>query len=375
MKRLLILLFVTLATAAATAQNLLWNVEQIDRAADDPAYAALKTTIIKKADGFVSRKPLAVTDKTITRSGDPHNYESMAIYYWPDPTKVDGLPYIVKDGAHNPEYKEYNFSALLELVVRLRYLSVAYRTTRDMKYHDAFCRQLDTWFIDDETYMYPQLLYSQIKPGHNNGLGCAAGILDAYQFVEVIESIRLVHQTKSIGRSRHRNLRAWFRELAEWIDNSEQGHGAAAFTNNIGVAHDITLYAMYSFAKKKRLANRAIANFETERIDAQIEDDGRQPRELERPRALTYSVANLQYFVDYCALTQTTSPRVNNAIEYLQQFIGNRDAFPYQEVGDWNEEITKLQFLIQRTQRLSRPSRSAEATTPIIPTDVLYLVK
>ncbi|MDO4211775.1 MAG: hypothetical protein Q4D23_08700, partial [Bacteroidales bacterium] len=67
MKRLLILLFVTLATAAATAQNLLWNVEQIDRAADDPAYAALKTTIIKKADGFVSRKPLAVTDKTITR--------------------------------------------------------------------------------------------------------------------------------------------------------------------------------------------------------------------------------------------------------------------------------------------------------------------
>lgn len=375
MKRYITLLLITLVAAAATAQNLLWNVEQIDRAATDPAYAKLKATIISKADGFVSRKPLAVTDKAITRSGDKHNYESMAIYYWPDTTKVDGLPYIVKDGAHNPEYKEYNFSALLELVVRLRYLSVAYRITRDQKYHDAFCRQLDTWFLDDDTHMYPHLLYSQIRPGHDNGRGCAAGVLDAYQFVEVIESIRLVHQTKSIGRSRHKNLRTWFRQLAEWIDTSDQGHGAAAFTNNIGVAHDITLYALYSFAKKKRQANRAIATFETDRIAAQIDDEGHQPRELARPRALTYSVGNLQYFVDYCALTQTTSPRVNSAIDYLQQFIGHRDAFPYQEVGDWDGEITKLQYLIQRARNIQRTTRAPETTTPLIPTDVLYLVK
>lgn len=375
MKRFVILFFVYIIATAATAQNLLWNVEQIDRAANDPAYTALKTTIIRKADEFVNRKPLSVTEKAISRSGDMHNYESMAIYYWPDTTKVDGLPYIVKDGSFNPEYKEYNFTTLQELVIRLRYLSVAFRITHEQRYYDAFCHQIDTWFINKDTRMYPHLVYSQIRPGHDNGKGCAAGVLDAYQFVEVIESIRLTHDTKSIGKRRHKLLRRWFGDLAAWIEASKQGQGAAAFTNNIGVAHDITLYALHTFAGNSKQAKRAISNFAKERIDAQIDDEGKQPRELSRPRAMTYSIANLQYFMDYVTITHNKSDKVFKAIDYLQQFIGNPDKFPYKEVGEWDNEMTKLRFLIQRANRLRRSNRSSDNVNTIIPSDIVYLVK
>ena len=34
-------------------------------------------------------------------TGDPHDYISYARYYWPDPAKPDGLPYLSHDGKHN----------------------------------------------------------------------------------------------------------------------------------------------------------------------------------------------------------------------------------------------------------------------------------
>ncbi len=43
-----------------------------------------------------------MTDKQIAPpSGDPHDYVSFARYYWPDPAKPDGLPYVNRDGQHN----------------------------------------------------------------------------------------------------------------------------------------------------------------------------------------------------------------------------------------------------------------------------------
>ena len=49
-------------------------------------------------------KPPSVMDKGVTPpSGDKHDYMSQAPYWWPDPTKPDGSPYIRKDGERNPE--------------------------------------------------------------------------------------------------------------------------------------------------------------------------------------------------------------------------------------------------------------------------------
>ena len=73
------------------------------RAADtwaQPAWIALKTS----ADAALTAGPFSVMDKSVVPpSGDKHDYMTQAPYWWPDPKKPDGLPYIRRDGERNPE--------------------------------------------------------------------------------------------------------------------------------------------------------------------------------------------------------------------------------------------------------------------------------
>ena len=63
--------------------------------------------VIKNADEFLFAKPESVMDKVLTPvSKSKHDYMSMGPYWWPDPNKPDGLPYIRKDGERNPTIKD-----------------------------------------------------------------------------------------------------------------------------------------------------------------------------------------------------------------------------------------------------------------------------
>ena len=63
--------------------------------------------LIKKVDRILTEHKLyTVMHKTqIPPSGDKHDYMSQGPYWWPDPSKPDGKPYIRKDGVKNPEIK------------------------------------------------------------------------------------------------------------------------------------------------------------------------------------------------------------------------------------------------------------------------------
>ncbi|WP_186368563.1 alginate lyase family protein, partial [Yersinia bercovieri] len=39
----------------------------------------------------------------LAASGDKHDYYSFPPYWWPDPSKKDGMPYLRKDGETNPD--------------------------------------------------------------------------------------------------------------------------------------------------------------------------------------------------------------------------------------------------------------------------------
>ena len=76
-------------------------------AKDDKLMPAYKL-LLKDADKALEFGPVSVMEKTNRPpSGNKHDYMSLAPYYWPDPSKPDGLPYIRKDGQTNPEVKEY----------------------------------------------------------------------------------------------------------------------------------------------------------------------------------------------------------------------------------------------------------------------------
>src|SRR5262245_22084518 len=70
----------------------------------DPALKAAVAELERDAAKALAMTPVSVMDKGVTPpSGDKHDYMSQAPYWWPDPSKPDGRPYIRKDGQRNPE--------------------------------------------------------------------------------------------------------------------------------------------------------------------------------------------------------------------------------------------------------------------------------
>ena len=360
MKRLTILLLLTSSLLSLSAKPItyIWDMSELAALASKPTSQEYKS-LVAKADGIVKQKPVAVTDKEICLSGDKHNYESLSVYWWPDPKNPDG-PYIARDGEYNPEYKKYDYPRLLKLKDNLVTCSKAFFLTGDSRYYDFFCLQLDTWFINDETRMTPNFEYCQFIPGRNNGRGNPQGMADTYNFNDMLESIRLVNAVKSIGKGRMKSLKNWFSDFADWMQTSEYGKKAYAFKNGQVLTYDTTIYDIFIFTGQKSARKAIFKAFPEKRIKAQIADDGKMPEALKRTKALSYTVSDITRLVDFASLAKADGKslskeslvRIQSAFDYITPLTSNREAFPYSEIGNWDEEVKKLEKLNNRFKKL-----------------------
>ena len=56
--------------------------------------------LIKRANKWMDTACYSVVyKKLVPESGNPHDYMTMGTYWWPDPDKPDGLPYIRRSGS------------------------------------------------------------------------------------------------------------------------------------------------------------------------------------------------------------------------------------------------------------------------------------
>ena len=84
-----IIAFSLLATSFAGSQI---DVGSIDR-----------ERILKAASNALALEPVTITKfKAEHSEGGPNDFYSNGDYWWPDPSKPDGLPYIQRDGESNP---------------------------------------------------------------------------------------------------------------------------------------------------------------------------------------------------------------------------------------------------------------------------------
>lgn len=97
-----------------------------------PAIAKLE----RDAEKALTVGPFSVTTKEVTPpSGDKHDYMSQAPYFWRDPSKSDGLPYIRRDGERNPEIDKINNHRVKdEMESAVETLALAYYFKGDEKY-------------------------------------------------------------------------------------------------------------------------------------------------------------------------------------------------------------------------------------------------
>lgn len=340
---LILVSFILLSFSKSKVNNkpLVWNLNELKELRNNP-HQEEAASIISAADEYCAAKPYMVIDKQKTFAPNIHYYCSIGPYWWPDPK--GGEKYINRDGYVNPESKLFDSPKLFGMSNCCQVLSKAYYITREKKYYQAFINQLNTWFIDENTYMYPSFEYAQVIPGYNDNEGRSTGIIDAYTLNSVIESIRLVNGVKRIDKKTMNSLRKWFLDFANSSDSLYSDVFSKA-NNNISLAFDVSLINMYLFGGDEKKAKDKVDSFYERRIIVQIREDGSQPSELLRSNAMHYSLYNLTHIIDFCYVARYWYPnyyrdhreRIDKAFHFLIPYIDDPKSFPYQQIGNWEE--------------------------------------
>lgn len=360
------ILFLLLATGSISAQSI-WDakhLKNVKESIQNEPYATAFQALKARADKLLNATPLSVMDKEKTpASGDKHDYMSQARYYWPDPSKPDGLPYINRDGESNPELEKLDRNRLGSTASRITTLSLAWYFSGDERYAQKATELIRVWFFNEDTRMNPNLEYAQMIPGRNNNKGRSFGVIDTYSFVEMLDGVQLLEQSKAFTKSDSKLLKAWFGKLLKWILTSEQGKGEHEASNNHSVAYDAQVIAFAMYAGDKATTGRFIKEFPEKRIYRQIEPDGRQPQELRRTLAFGYSEFNLQHMLDIfvmgkkmgLSIDHSTSADGRNyykAVDFLAAYLGKDvSEWPYKQISDWDgkqQELCKDLYRIYR---------------------------
>jgi hypothetical protein len=313
--------------------------ESSNRSEFEPALTRLKSD----ADKALQARPFTIVDEFIPASGDKHDYMSQAPYFWRDPKTADGLPYIRKDGERNPEINKYPDHRLLDqMAAAVETLALAWRFTGEEKYAAKARELLRTWFVDEKTRMNPNLQHAQFIPGRNTGRGI--GIIESRALTQVVDAVGLLAGSKTWKADDQKALEQWFAKYLDWMITSENGREEAAAKNNHGTYYDIQAVSFALFVGRTDFARSVVSQAMNKRIAAQIEPDGRQPLELARTKAWSYSVANLRGLMTLARLGdnvgidlwRATSPDgrgLQKAIDYLTPYAFSDAKWPHQQIG------------------------------------------
>ncbi|HZS04357.1 MAG TPA: alginate lyase family protein [Blastocatellia bacterium] len=318
-----------------------------------PALAKLE----KDAKKALAEGPFSVTTKEVTPpSGDKHDYMSQAPYFWPDPKSPNGLPYIRRDGERNPEINKISDHRTMDQMAgAVETLALAYYFKGDEAYAARAAVLLRAWFLDPATRMNPNLQFAQGIPGINTGRGI--GLIETRGLTRAVDAIGLLAGSKALTEADERGLRDWFTKFLGWMRESKNGRDESAAKNNHGTYYDIQAVSFALFLGKKELATEILNTARQKRIALQIEPDGRQPLELVRTKAWSYSVGNLDGLMLLARLGenvgvdlwnyQTADGRsIRKALDYLTPYALGEEKWPHQQLGEWPPQM--LYSLLRR---------------------------
>jgi hypothetical protein len=285
----------------------------------------------READEALQIKPMSVMDKTRTPpSGNKHDYVSQAPYFWPDPTKPNGLPYIRKDGERNPEVdRGTDRPAIGRLFGAVNTLALAYYFTGRQAYAEHAAQLVRTWFLAPATRMNPHFDYAQYIPGINNGRGI--GLIEMSHFGHMCDDLTLIQSSGAWTKADDAGFRDWLTQYFAWLTTSKNGTDEAAAENNHGTWYDVQVSSLALYLGKTDFAQRTLSAGLKKRLEFEIEPSGAQPRELARTKSLGYSTMNLDALftnarladrvgVDWWNHRSTDGRSLHAALNYLAPF-------------------------------------------------------
>jgi hypothetical protein len=313
--------------------------------------------LLKDAGQSLSSGPFTVVSKKrLPPSGDRHDYISMGPYWWPDPDKPDGLPYIRKDGEVNPEVRLYeDYDKLKAMIKAVRSLTIAYYFTGEEKYASHASLLIRTWFIDPETRMNPHLNYGQSVPGITDGR--QYGIIETLEMPYVIDGIGLIQDSESWTEADQKAMVEWFKEFLNWLLHSTLGRDEADQPNNHGTWYDVQCVTYALFTDQVELAVKIINENTLARLSGHIKPDGSQPMELARTRSWGYSVMNLKGFFMLAGLAKKLKidlindhtggkSQIQTALDFFIPYLRGDKEWEYKQIVgiDYSESCLLLRL-------------------------------
>lgn len=296
---------------------------QADVAVEAGAEAALMTKIASIVD-----KPQP------SPTGDAHDYVSYARYYWPNPDTPNHLPYVRRDGHSNEEQVALGDEARLMMMQEtVSELALGWGALHREAYAERAGEWLRVWFIDPATVMHPNIDRGQITLGLDDNRGRGEGILDAREFIGLVDGLRMLHGSPGLPAADEAAIHAWFEQYLHWMLTSKIGNAEHSAPNNHGSWFLAQAIAIARYVGEDDIA-RGLAKEDFARIATQIQPDGRQPLELARADSLFYSAFNLtaQFLVarlsiglgvDVYHYTAPNGASLSKALDYLRPCNGD----------------------------------------------------
>ena len=307
----------------------------------DTIYQDTKEELFKQANSFLTKQSTSVMDKTqLPASGNRHDFLELGPYCWPDSRSPNGLPYICEDTRGiNPEfYAIPDYQNMLDLIKRTKTLALAYHISLNDSYASKATELLRVWFLNNDTKMNPNMQYSEVIPGLNNG--SRHGIISAHGFTEIIDALGLIENSPSWTRQDQQGMKIWFSDYLDWLMNSNSGIQEGESRNNHGTYYVVQVSAISLFLNKTDITKRILQESMDELIPAQILSDGRQPLELMRQKSLDYSSFNLIGLfklaktgdlvgIDLWNFKTSNGAGLQKALDFLLPYLLNNTTSPY----------------------------------------------
>lgn len=317
--------------------------------ASDPRKQEVVKAATDAADKALTEGPFSVTQKTVTPpSGDKHDYMSQAPYFWPDPSKPNGLPYIRRDGERNPELRKISdHDQLGRLGEASRSLALAWYLTGKPAYADRAALLIRTWFLTPATRMNPNLEFGQGIPGINTGRGI--GLIETRSLMPIVDTAGLLADSPAWTAADQKGLTDWYSAFLHWMLDSQKGRDEDAAKNNHGTWYDLQVTDYALFLNRRDLAVETLTRAKKRRIALQIEPDGRQPLELARTKAWSYSIGNLdglmqlawlgqQVGVDLWSFRTEDGRSIRTALDFLLPYALGQKPWDYQQIDGFHHD-------------------------------------
>jgi hypothetical protein len=326
--------------------------------------------LILEANSFLGEKAKSVMDKSRTPpSGDKHDFLSLTPYLWPDPSKPDGLPYVFHDGKINPEvYLISDKRNLDDMIYRVKTLALAYYFTNNQTYAAKATELLRVWFLDNSTRMNPNLRYAEIITGKDKVN--PSGIMAATYISDILDAVALLQDSNSWTEEDQRGIELWFSNYLDWLLHSEGVEEENRKINNHGTYYDVQVASISLFLNKTDITKKVLTAATQELspvtladipklIAVKIQPDGRQPFELQRTKALDYSMFNLlglfklagigeHVGIDLWNYKTQQGAGLKKALDYVLPFALKEKTWLYQQIKPMRNEYL-VDLLCQAT--------------------------